>query len=314
LLAEHADAHAIDGSMNPAHWAALMGMTRTSIVHKRGKWQSQEGEGADLSDARVVAHYLNKLQLQSALSSGEAAADAPAAKTAQAATGHQRLQLTLAIADTLLVRRHEENWGLEEMGYIAESEMRLRTDDVQRFVAAYRDLFADTDFGDFEPEGGELVAGGAANRAGVARSAPRRQALLTQMTGLMKKAPLGDAVRRMVQNWRQWVDARRPLLVSRRPDDAQQVIEVLLALGFGRGELRLRITPDWQRQHGEGSINGLVPVPDRAVRFSRGSAGVAVAESGVEVVGRLEDALVSNADLHRAMMVANARADGIGWG
>jgi hypothetical protein len=39
-----------------------------------------------------------------------------------------------------------------------------------------------------------------------------------------------------------------------------------------------------------------------------------VAESGVEVVGRLEDALVSNADLHRAMMVANARADGIGWG
>lgn len=306
LLAEHADAHAIDGRMNPAHWAALMGMTRTNIVHQRRAWQVQDGEGADLSDARVVAHFLGKLDLQSALVAGGPAVGGSTENAAGAPAGPARLQLTFAIADSLLVRRHEDGWGLDELGYIAESDMRLRRDEVQRFVAGYRELFADTDFRDFEPEGSDVLAGVAANRAGVARSAPRRQALLAQMAGLLKKEPVGDALRRMLQNWRQWVSPKRLLLVSRRPDEACQFIDVLLALGFSRGELRLWITPNWQRQHGQGSISGLVPEVDRALRFSRGVEGVAVAELGVEVVGRMEDALVSNADLHRAMMVACA--------
>jgi hypothetical protein len=257
----------------------------------------------------VVTHFLSKLDLQSAVSAGGATTNTPADKAARAAPERQRLQLTFAMADRLLVRRHEAGWSLDELGYIAESDMRLRRDEVQRFVAAYRELLADTDFRDFEPEGGDLVVGGAANRAGVARSAPRRQALQSQMEGLMKREPLGDALRRMLQNWRQRVSAKRPLLVSRRPDEAQQAIEVLLALRFSRGELLLRITPEWQRQHGKGAINGLVPETDRAARFSRGSNGIGVAEAALEVVGRLEDALVSNADLHRAMAIGCSCAD-----
>lgn len=86
----------------------------------------------------------------------------------------------------------------------------------------------------------------------------------------------------------------------------KRAIGVLLVLVFSRAELRLWITPTWRRQHGEVSINGLVPECDAAVRFSRGPDGIAVVEADVEVIRRLEDALVSNADLHRALAVAFA--------
>jgi site-specific recombinase XerD len=300
LLAEHADANAIDSTMNPAHWAALMGMTRTNIVKLRGGWKQSEGEGANLSEERVVGHFLGKLKLPDAAQLVRPATEVPATVESVA-----RLRLSLPIADRMLVRRCEERWGLDELAYIAESEFRLRRDELEHFIDAYKGLIADTGFIDFEPSGGELVADGKANRAGVARSAPRRQALLARLDDMQKKGPTREFLRRMRDNWRQWVAPGRPLLVSRQPDDLKRTLEVLA--GLGCSEWRVLVTPSWASKYGDATFQGRVPQRDQAVRFSRGPAGIAVAEAGVEVVGRLEDALVSNADLHRAMAVFCAR-------
>lgn len=303
LLAEHADAHAIGGTMNPAHWAALMGMTRTNIVHLRRTWKASEEDGADLSDERVVGHFLDKLQLKDAATVESLTGPSTVSERPAATPAPTRLRLTLPIADRLLVRRYQEQWSLDELAYIAESESRLRRDEVEQFIEAYKGLVADTDLKDFEPEGGDLATDGRANRAGVVRSAPRRQAMLARLEDMQKELPGRDALRRLRDNWRQWVVPARPLLVCRQPDDLRQMLEVLTRLGFGRTELRLLVTPDWWSRFGELTFHGVVPERDRASRFSRGAAGVAIAEAGIEVVGRLEDALVHNADLHRAMMV-----------
>jgi|GEM_PF-6141600 len=95
------------------------------------------------------------------------------------------------------------------------------------------------------------------------------------------------------------------------PDAAVRTHLVVVPAPFGdlgaRLALRLLVTPSWWTRHGEATVNGLVPKRDAAARFSRGPTGVALAAAGVEVVGRLEDALVHNADLHRALAVACAR-------
>lgn len=303
LLAEHADAHAIDGAMNPAHWAALMGMTRTNIVHLRGTWKANGGDGADLSEERFVGHFLDKLKLKNAEMVGFLGDVSSDPEVATARSAPARLRLTLPIADRLLMRRREEHLGLDELAYIAESEGRLRGDEVAKFIEAYRCLVADIDFRDFEPEGGELATDSPINRAGLERSAPRRQAVLARLEDLQKQQPARVALRRLRDSWRQWVAPQRPLLICRQPDDLSHLLEVLLKLGFGRTDLRLLVTPAWWARFGELAFHGLVPERDRATRFSRGATGFAIPEAGIEIVERPDGALVRNADLHRALMI-----------
>jgi hypothetical protein len=196
-----------------------------------------------------------------------------------------------------------EQWGLDELVYVAESEFRLRRDQVEQYIESYKWLVADTDFKDFEPEGSELATDGLSKQAGVMRSAPRRQALLARLEDMQKKNPAQDALRQMRESWRQWVAPGRPLLVCRQPDHLLQMLEILTGLGFARADLSLLVTPVWWSRFGDQTFHGLVPVRDRSNRFSRGAAGTAIAEAGVEVIARSDGTLVRNSDLHRAMMV-----------
>lgn len=301
ILAEHADANALDGAMHPAQWAALMGMSRTNIVKLRSAWKASEGDGADLSDERVVAHFLGRLALPDA-----AKLEVPAASNAVAPEAVVTLRLSLPMADRLLVRRCEENLSLDGLIDLAVSEHRLERSEVKGFISRYADLIADSGLIDFEPAGGELISEGKTNAGGVARSAPRRQALLARIESMHRREPTQETLRRILAGWCSRVDPRRPLLLARQPEELTQLLQVLDRLGFMQAELRVAATRAWHAKYGESSSPDMPIAVDHAPRLSRGLKAVLVAEACIEVIDRVGEASVNNADLHRALLVAHA--------
>ena len=305
LMAECAESVSEDHHVKDEVWAALLRMSRSNLSKLRGKWLANEGEGTDTSWERIVRHYIQQLKfpLASDLPTMPAADDGD--EDEAAGTGHY--VLTFAVADRLLVRMRQNRLTAEQLAILARDEHGLDPAEVERFLRAKSTVVADTDIVDFDPVE-ESTATTRAGRKGIMKSSVRRQELLARLEVLSYDESSRAGLVRLAQDWQQWVDAKRPMLVARSVERLKENVTLLTIAGVPAAALRLSVS----------ASASLLAVSDAAwatscevvrcrdARFSRGPKNQAADEYAIELRQLGEAAVVRNADLHRAMVTVAA--------
>lgn len=305
LMAEYAESVAEDRDVKDAVWAALLRMSRSNLSKIRGLWLAKEGEGADTSWERVVGHYVGQLKLPPAsdLPNLPVKGDDDDAGT----PGVSGYVLTFAVADRLLVRMRQSRLTAEQLAVIARDEHGLDPADVERFLHAKTAVVADTEVVDFDPVD-ESATTTRAGRTGIRRSSVRRQELLARLEVLSYDESQRAGLARLAKEWHQWVDAKRPLLVTRSVERLQENVTLLTNAGIPAAALRLLVSAS-------ASLSAVVDESwaascevsqIRDARFSRGPKNQTVDEYAIELRRFGEAAAVRNEDLHRALVIVAA--------
>lgn len=305
LMAEYAESVAEDSDVKDLVWAALLRMSRSNLSKIRGNWLTKEGQGADTSWERVVGHYVGQLKLPPAndLPKLPVTGDGDEGET----PGASRYTLTFAVADRLLVRMRQNRLTAEQLAVLARDEHGLNAADVERFLRAKAAVVADTSVVDFDPVD-ESAATTRAGRTGIKRSSVRRQELLARLEVLSYDESLHAGLARLAHEWHQWVDKKRPLLVTRSVERLKENVTLLSYAGVPAAALRLLVSAS-------ASLSAVVEeswaascevVQTRDARFSRGPKNQTVDEYAIELRQFGETAVVRNEDLHRALVVMAA--------
>jgi integrase len=303
IAAELADAHAIDAAAKDSEWACLLGLTRTSLPKLRARLTKAEGSRADLSAGRLVGHYLSTSKLGRA----DVIDTTPSDVDDQSDDGSGRYRLGLVDADRLLMLIRTGQATPEELVSTAEHKFNLDPQEVSAFFQSVKSVVHDTGLRVFEAPATQAKTT-RLSRTGVSRRARHRQQVLARLESLMLQTESKEDLLRLVNDWRLWVDGRRPLIIVRQAGRVQRILRLLMAIEIGQEDIAILATKSAAISEvtDDEWLSTFEFEKTAEPRFSRGPRRQGVAEFAIDLRPLDTKSGFTNEDFHRAMITIAA--------